>query len=87
MSVKKFLKEYWWLLLLLLSIFSMGYYLRAYNSLHHALPYSPYEAFVSNGNPGLLPGGEAKDFFDKSMRYPTSIRLTCCGRPSASRNT
>jgi len=53
----------------------MGYYLRAYNSLNHTLPYSPYEAFSSNSNSYYFFGKSATDFIYKTMRYPTSIMM------------
>jgi len=56
-------------------IFSIGYYLRAYIPLHKALPLSPYEAYTSEHNQTILNKGPAKDFTDKTARYPTSFFL------------
>ena len=69
-----FIRRNWILILLLISVFILGYFLRAYVPINHELPYSPYEAFsASVQDQNLLPKGEDKSFTDKTMRYPTSI--------------
>jgi hypothetical protein len=52
-----------WITILIL-IFSLGYYLRAYIPLHKDLPYSPYEAFVNTPN--------ATEFIQKQGTNPTT---------------
>ncbi|MDD5454640.1 MAG: hypothetical protein PHW62_03985 [Candidatus Ratteibacteria bacterium] len=56
-------------------VFSAGYYLRAYISLHEYLPYSPYEAFTSVHDIKPLNTGMAFDFMDKAARYPSARLL------------
>lgn len=61
--------------ILIITIFSVGYYLRAYIPLHKYLAYSPYEAFTSAHEIRLLKTGMALDFVDKATRYPTARLL------------
>ena len=55
-----------------ITIFSIGYYLRAYIPLHKDLPYSPYEAFNKQKLPDT---SEALDYVVSATRYPTSYSL------------
>ena len=72
--MKKEYKIIFWAVLVIL-IFSAGYYLRTYIPLHKDLPISPFEAFKSSYNLTLLSRGPIRDMSEKIMRYPTSIIL------------
>lgn len=59
----------------LIVMFGVGYYLRSYNSLHHYLPYSPYEAFEENYHLYNASKGEVVHFTDKIILYPTKLLI------------
>lgn len=67
---KSLIEKYWLLILLLVVIFLVGYFLRAYNSIYHDLPLSPYEAFEVNYGQDDL--GRAH-FTNQLEKYPTKI--------------
>ena len=69
--MKKEFKIIVWISLVIF-IFLIGYYLRAYITLYKDLPKSPYEAYTSSYEHELLGRGETKDFSDKATRYPTT---------------
>jgi len=61
------------LIILIIIMFAIGYYLRAYLSLISPLPYSPYEIYESPHNITFLHTGPVLDYTDKIKRYPTSF--------------
>lgn len=80
MNLSKITKKDWTIIgtvVLVVLIFVVGYFLRAYFSLTAALPFSPYEAFRIHVQDFFLGSGRFYDMFSaRSAFYPTAYLIS-----------